>query len=541
MKSQSIKKLYTLHSWVGVVSAILMFVICFTGAVAVFGQDELRNWANLDTRGDVSVAPEIVEKIVADAVTQIPEAYHNKLQINMPGRFYGDLVLVFEREIDTNDGHIHDGYMLRYDITSMLLTSKANGSVNDLYSESRVSNAADFIVRFHADLHLGTVGLILTGALGLVLMTSIVTGFIVHRKKLAQLFTFRPSKSFSLMLNDGHKQLGVWGLLFHGVIGFTGAFLGLATVILIPAAAYVSFGGDQEKLVETFLVMKEPELSQEYQPTPLAQILTESTLDGEQTITFVNVLGLNDANAMTYVTVTGTQAMARNQLRFYDKNQFVEQTGNFSRLEGVSGGVLELMFPLHFGNFGGILIKILWTILGLTTALLPLSGLMLWVERGVTSPVPRFRPQTYDRLNRVLLGSCGGVVLACVTVFHAQLIIFATKYTGDISTIMLAVFFTTWLLGIGWALLYPRLRKAVQYMLRLTSILLVMVMPLNAIITNSHIFNVLETGHTTTLIIDVVFLVLGILLWRSIDKVKVTELSSTDREAKLSTGAEREA
>ncbi|MEL0657424.1 PepSY domain-containing protein, partial [Pseudoalteromonas issachenkonii] len=65
----------------------------------------------------------------------------------------------------------------------------------------------------------------------------------------------------------------IWGSVFNIVIGFTGAFLGLSTVILLPAAAFVSFGGDEDKLIETFTAIPEPVVSHFKQPTKIDTIL----------------------------------------------------------------------------------------------------------------------------------------------------------------------------------------------------------------------------------------------------------------------------
>ena len=42
MKSITLKKLFLLHSWVGVVTAVLLFVVAFTGALAVLARPELK-------------------------------------------------------------------------------------------------------------------------------------------------------------------------------------------------------------------------------------------------------------------------------------------------------------------------------------------------------------------------------------------------------------------------------------------------------------------------------------------------------------------
>jgi uncharacterized iron-regulated membrane protein len=43
--------------------------------------------------------------------------------------------------------------------------------------------------------------------------------------------------------------------------------------------------------------------------------------------------------------------------------------------------VLTWMGPLHFGNFGGVAVKVLWVVLGLTPSLLFVTGAMMWWNR----------------------------------------------------------------------------------------------------------------------------------------------------------------
>lgn len=55
-----------------------------------------------------------------------------------------------------------------------------------------------------------------------------------------------------------------------------------------------------------------------------------------------------------------------------------EQIGEFAaRYEGRPQ-------PLHFGNYGGMPLKILWALLDLLAILVLASGLYLWLERGNT-------------------------------------------------------------------------------------------------------------------------------------------------------------
>ena len=48
-----------------------------------------------------------------------------------------------------------------------------------------------------------------------------------------------------------------------------------------------------------------------------------------------------------------------------------------------------MLRPLHFGNFGGWPVKVLWTVLGLTPGLLALTGGWLWLRRTGRHSVQR--------------------------------------------------------------------------------------------------------------------------------------------------------
>jgi uncharacterized iron-regulated membrane protein len=56
--------------------------------------------------------------------------------------------------------------------------------------------------------------------------------------------------------------------------------------------------------------------------------------------------------------------------------------GTWDRRDGTLGdALLSLMGPLHFGNFGGPFVKILWALLGLTPPLLFVTGALMWWNR----------------------------------------------------------------------------------------------------------------------------------------------------------------
>jgi len=519
MKIKTIKKLYTLHSWVGIITGILLFVIAFTGAMSVFGRGELKLWANPQLRALPLIPSERVEQLVLDYSEKVALHYKEEVLIFLPGTsFLNNLTIVFEahhgdptlpQEAGKHNPAI--GVMFEFDPISHALINRREGTITELF-EHRETDMADFIVDFHADLHLGRpIGLLTTGILGLTMMLSIVTGIFIHRKIIRQIFTFRPRKNISLLLSDGHKVIGVWGLLFNSVIAFTGAFLGLAVVVLLPAAAFVSFGGDQEKLVETFTAMPEVVILDVAQPTQISKIIDNArALESDIVLSSLTIQGYGDKSAMVYAGISGGDSMA-GQTAVYQGNDGVllKTYGNFGRLGGFSGQVLDLMFSLHFGNFGGIFVKVIWAFLGLGTALLPLTGLMLWMERGVNAANPKYSAKTYQRFNRLIVGGCGGIVVATLALFPSQMIFKYLTAVSDVGAVIGWVFFGSWLATILWAMVSPCEKKTAKHIGYLTAALLISIMPTNIFFSASHLFNVFSNGHYVSVGIDVIALLSG--------------------------------
>ena len=513
MKRDTLKRFYEIHSWVGIVTAVLIFVICYTGAVSVFGRPELRIWSNHDSRSYEKHTPQVIERLVREHALTIPEEYRDEVIIEFPGvRTATKLYIIFEYHKEIENGRPeHHLIRFEHDPKTLELLSRSEGTEAEL-DETLPADMATFIFTFHADLHLGKpIGLLLTGLLGLTLFASIVTGVFIHRKILKEAFKFRPFRSFRLLFTDSHKALGVWGLLFHGVIGFTGAFLGLTMIVLLPAAAYVSFSGDQEALVAKFFPTHEPEKSGIYSEIRIADIIETVNSSGDYgKISFLTIMAASDKNAqVTLNTMSGPDDMAGKTLIYKVENtEKVDEYTTFSRIGGLAGPMLDAMYPLHFGTFGGIAIKFLWFILGLSTALLSVTGAMIWVERRTFGAVGKLSMKTYDSISRFTAGACCGLVLAVGSLFYAQLLVRVPGY--EMEFYLASTFFVVWIAGILWGAFAKNSYRIIKDQITASGIVYLGVPLLNALVTGDHLFNVFEKGHYVTAGVDLTLLFAGV-------------------------------
>ena len=179
MKSITLKKLFLLHSWVGVVTAVLLFVVAFTGALAVLARPELKIWANQSLQQTQHIPNSEISTLVNTYHAQVPKEFGENIHVFMPtGHNFHLLALVFESHHGDENYQQEVLRAFEFDPASLALVNTYYGPSKQYYANKK-TDAASYIGEFHADLHLGRpIGLILTGFLGLTLLVSTVTGYL---------------------------------------------------------------------------------------------------------------------------------------------------------------------------------------------------------------------------------------------------------------------------------------------------------------------------------------------------------------------------
>ncbi|WP_052481078.1 PepSY-associated TM helix domain-containing protein [Gilvimarinus agarilyticus] len=520
MQRDTTKKYYITHSWLGAITGILLFIVAYTGAFSVFGHNELKIWSNEGIRGEVSQDYPAIESLVRQHAKEVGPDYHDHIRIMLPGQSsFTRLLIAFEKETVLEDGsHEHQLIVYNHHPKTLALEDTFKGSLNEWFASGK-GDMADFMVTFHADLHLGNPwGLVLTGLLGLTLFASVITGVVIHRKILRELFSFRPLRSLRLLFTDTHKVLGVWGLLFHGTIGFTGAFLGLVLVLLVPAAAFVSFSGDQEKLVETFLPEIEPAITGvAAEPNP-GNILSEFRRNNPDVLLIdANIHGWGDESAIMAITTLGGDTLAASETFEVSAvtGEPLQSYSTFGKHDSVTGVILDAMYPLHFGNFGGVFVKVIWSLLGVGTALLAVTGMMIWIERRAYGPEGNLSKATYLRISRFTVGSCMGLVVASLSLFYAQLLL--RVEAAEFSYWLGVVFFSSWVVVLAYGLAANNSYLTIKRLFLLCGLLAVGVPVVNALVTGDALPVTLFNGKSITAAVDLTLLLCGVFcVWASL-------------------------
>ncbi|HEU4579249.1 MAG TPA: PepSY-associated TM helix domain-containing protein [Polyangiaceae bacterium] len=413
------------HAWVGVITALLLHVVFFMGAFALF-QRELNHWAHAGDAGagQLRATPLALQPLLERWDREEPLA--------------GKRRVAFEPE--------RSGLIAYWD---------ARGQ-RQLYRYSPVSGrlerARSELGSFLYDMHyLGPLpkGVYVAGVAALGLLFALLTGLFLHWKDLArQWFQFRSQRVTRTWASDLHKVLGVFGLPYQLMYAWTGAVLSLSFATVQPALTEALFHGDAQTARAArgdFSDLPDPTGKQTGQLPDLDAALARARqeLPGlEPSWISIEHVGDEHSSVNIWGSVPGVPFGTANVVLSAADNALIGLTpatgGPFARFEA-------WFFGLHYASFAGYGVKLLYALLALAGCAVIVSGNLVWLERR-----DRARAQPGQRLlERLTAGWCAGLVLATSALFVANR---ALRQALPISTrVEQIVFWVVWALGIAWA------------------------------------------------------------------------------------------
>jgi uncharacterized iron-regulated membrane protein len=351
------------HSVLGLALGGLIYILAVTGTLSVFNR-EFQRWEQPAAPEMAVISPEAAEK-AATAVFESEDPHTTHLYINFP---QPDL----PRTVITTD--------------TQAFFASAEG---DLAGREHFP-WTQFLLDLHYYLHLPHIlGLTVVGALGAFLVALSISGLLAHPRIFRDAFTFRRN-SGRTSLADLHNRLSVWTAPFHISNALTGAILGLASVLAFAIAA-ASFGNDTAKVFSP-IFGEDPPLNEA--PADLAEIASPiSHMYTEYPDLQPTYLILHDpGTAGQHVSAIAEHP---NRLIFGDYYNF-DSIGTYLGNTGLSDGtagqqVAGSVYNVHFGNWGGLPIKIAYFLFGLSLCTIIASGLNIYFvrRRAQGRPAPR--------------------------------------------------------------------------------------------------------------------------------------------------------
>ncbi|HKY39779.1 MAG TPA: PepSY-associated TM helix domain-containing protein [Polyangiaceae bacterium] len=379
------KAWWDLHAWAGVVASLLAHVMFFFGVWTLFFP-ELLAWQ--EPRGPVPTLPE-VDRTLARAVAQ-GDVSPQRLRVFLPTAHAPGFSATYTGSNDEREyRHI-----------------ERHGLV-----EPR-SGMADFFYGMHylqppaAPKWLYVVAGLVSGVL--VLVTA--TGLLIQLRFLfAQVHQFRAKQGIRVVISDAHKVLGTLGLPFVAVYAFTGAWMGLDSV-LVPRLTEVAFRGSEQAATLAQFGPETPKIQAAQvpaRPLPLAELLARAKRELPPADATPDAL--SDCRSVTLIHHGDREAAAEFHcgkasvaLRQRDGALLAAPRQSTTLLTRIG----EIPYALHFVEFAGVPLRLLYALLGLAGCATILTGNWLWLERRAPGGGRWL-------LQRLTLAAAFGALVAC--------------------------------------------------------------------------------------------------------------------------------
>ncbi|MES1255231.1 MAG: PepSY-associated TM helix domain-containing protein [Acidobacteriota bacterium] len=353
--------LFQVHLWVGVAAGVYIFVVSTTGAALVFRIDLQRaHYPQLFTPGD-------------DGPPAEPATLLENLQRAYPQyRVSGIDAPTTTRP--TYLAYVTDGPRFR----TVLLDPVTASVLGELPERSAIRTLQDL----HFDLLAGRTGRLVNGVGAACLFAMCVTGLVIWwqgANTWRRGFAVDVRRNWKRVNWDLHSAIGAWTLAFLTMWSVTGI-----------AFAFPRQFRTAVNAVSPLTVVRAPQSDPRgagLGPRPTGRTLIERARQRmpDQFVARV-VVPANDRGAfqVTFSPVKPTPVGATNLPSVY-LDQFTGAVLAAPTEAPRTAGdmVMKWVAPLHVGSFGPTGLRLAWAVLGLSPALLFVTGLLMWWSRVV--------------------------------------------------------------------------------------------------------------------------------------------------------------
>jgi uncharacterized iron-regulated membrane protein len=358
VKARTVRLWSVVHTWSSLISTLFLLLLCLTGLPLIFYHeiDELLGYAPRP-EAHAGAARSTTQQVVDAALAADPGRV---LQYISWDKDEPGIVMAFTNSAP--DGPPDNTTVRAFDAVSTKLLGPVG--VGPML----------IVLRLHTDMFAGQAGKLSLGAMGLLFAVAIISGVVLYWSFTRRLnfATIRGSASRRVVWLDWHNLIGVVTVAWALVVGLTGVVNTWAELML-----------NQWKATE--LASMVVPYAGKPAPTHLA------SLDDVVARAAMAAPGTDVA----FIAFPGTPFTSSHHFAAFMRGD-TPLTSRLLRpvlLDGETGEVadsralpvyLQALFisqPLHFGDYGGMPLKVIWAALDVFTMVVIASGLYLWMAR----------------------------------------------------------------------------------------------------------------------------------------------------------------
>lgn len=364
MKRGTIKIWSEVHSWSSLIATLFLLMLCVTGLPLIF-HDEIDALSGDQTamNGPASTREgQPLDQIVAEALTLSGQPT--------------PLFIGFSQ--DSPIITVTTGPMSNAPEAEMRLFS-FNRMTGEPVGEVRDEGVMHFLLELHTDMFLGQPGMWFLGVMGFLFVVAIVSGVVLYVPFMRRLAfgTLRNDANPRVRSLDQHNLLGIVTLGWALVVALTGAINAFAAPLTDSwrngeLANMVAAQGGTDALAPA-----------RYGSIDKAMAAAKAAQPGLSP-QFIGFPGGAWSSPRHYaIFFQGDTPLTSHVLT----PALVDaETGKLDAIRSMPAFNQALMLskPLHFGDYGGLAMKLVWALLDLATIWVLVTGLKLWLKRRAT-------------------------------------------------------------------------------------------------------------------------------------------------------------
>lgn len=372
------------HTWTSVISMVFMLMLCVTGLPLIFHDeiDDLFEERVVAPLLPADVKAKSIDEVIAAAKRLRPSDH--VLFVNWREDTPSVAVVAMSEKPIPVPGMLH---RLQMDVRTLTV----------LGEDPAHFGVMDIILKIHKDMYLGLPGELFLGFMGLILVVAIVSGVVIYAPFMRRLEfgTIRHQLSPRATWLDLHNLMGVVTIVWLLVVGFTGTMNTLA----IPL--YDLWRG------QTLPILLKPYLGM---PVATAAGIDEAIAGVRKRLPGTIVTSVTMPTSGRFGSpqhvVVWTKGSTPLTARLFTP-VLVTMDGKWNVVVPDMPWYLRALQtsrPLHFGDYGGLPLKVLWALLDVIAIVVLVSGIYLWFAKRkigtkttvVCDPDPRARDRSAE-------------------------------------------------------------------------------------------------------------------------------------------------
>ena len=363
MTRNTIRVWYLVHKWSSLVPTLFLLMLCLTGLPLIF-HDEIDAVVGQDAEATLAGQPSAEEGLPLDTMLQTALA-------ERPGEV--PLFMAFSQDsplLTVTTGPAPDA---PGEAMTLLFFDRASGAS---LGPAPTNALLDFLLQLHTDMFLGLPGMLLLGAMGVSFLIALISGTVLYAPFMRRLRfgTLRRDRSARVKRLDQHNFLGIVLLAWALVVGATGAINAFADPLTD------SWRDGEVAAMTAAYAGAEPLPPARYGSLDAAMAAAQEALPGRSP-QFIGFPGGAWSSGHHYaIFFQGDRPVTEHLLT----PALVDAaTGELTDARSMPALNQALMMskPLHFGDYGGLPLKIVWALLTLVTIHVLWTGVLLWLRR----------------------------------------------------------------------------------------------------------------------------------------------------------------